>query len=201
MAVRVEENIDRMCAALESATESLYSGAARVDVEVDAMNVSLTERCYDLIAREAPVAGDLRLVVSVVRMLNELERISDHCVHICRDAIGDDVADDQSRLYDLLRTMANENAERFHLARVAWGAMDLDCAEQLAKGSSLFEALHSRLVRELLELHGDSAVGIALRTSSMGRSLERISDHISVIGARLRYLITGDPRHLAAEIR
>ena len=41
------------------------------------MNVSLTERCYDLLGREAPVASDLRFVVSVLRVLGELERIGD----------------------------------------------------------------------------------------------------------------------------
>lgn len=201
MFVRVEENLDRMRGALSGEWDGVEAQALRVDDEVDAMNVSLTERCYEIIAREAPVASDLRLIVSVVRMLNELERISDHAVRICHDAGGAELAADPTRLYDLLLTMADEAIERFHTARRAWGAMDLDLAVDLAHGSPLAEALHARLVRELLELDGPTAVELALRASSIGRSLERICDHTSVIGARLRYLVTGDPRHLAAEIR
>ena len=79
--------------------------------------------------------------------------------------------------------------------------MDLDLAVGLAQGSPLAEALHARLVRELLDLEGPTAVELALRAAGIGRSLERICDHTTIIGARLRYLITGDPRHLAAEIR
>lgn len=201
MAVRVEENLDRMRTALAGESDGFEDQALRVDDEVDAMNVSLTERCYEIIAREAPVASDLRLIVSVVRMLNELERISDHAVRVCHDAGGAELAQDPTRLYDLLLTMADEAIERFHTARRAWGAMDLDLAVVLAQGSPLAEALHARLVRELLDLEGPYAVELALRAAGIGRSLERICDHTTIIGARLRYLITGDPRHLAAEIR
>lgn len=201
MAVRVEENLDRMRLALEGDVAGVGAAAERVDRDVDAMNVSLTERCYELIAREAPVASDLRLIVSVVRVLNELERISDHAVRICHDAAPVELAHSDTRLYDLLVTMADEVVARFHVARQAWGAMDRDLAEELANGSTLAEALHARLIRELLDLHGPDAVGVALRAAAVGRSLERMCDHTTIIGARLRYLITGDPAHLAAETR
>jgi phosphate transport system protein len=201
MAVRVEENLERMRVALEGEVPGLDLEAARVDREVDAMNVSLTERCYLLIAREAPVASDLRLIVSVVRVLNELERISDHAVRICHDAAPVALAQSDSRLYDLLVTMSDEVVARFHVARQAWGSMDRDLAEELANGSTLAEALHSRLIRELMDLYGPDAVSIALRAAAIGRSLERMCDHTTIIGARLRYLITGDPAHLAAETR
>ncbi|MBK5223591.1 MAG: phosphate signaling complex protein PhoU [Acidimicrobiia bacterium] len=201
MAVRVEQNLERMRAALEEGAPSLHAEAARVDREVDAMNVSLTERCYELIAREAPVASDLRLIVSVVRVLNELERISDHAVRICSDADGEALAPPGSRLYDLLITMGDEALERFHVALRASGSNDLDLAEGLATGSPLSDALHARLIRELLDIDGPDAVADALRVAAVARSLERISDHTSVVGARVRYLITGDPAHLAAESR
>lgn len=201
MAVRVEENLERMRYALTDSSARLGDEAAEVDVAVDAMNVSLTERCYVLIAREAPVASDLRLIVSVVRVLNELERISDYVVQVCAMSPTGDLAGDQSRLYDLIVTMSDEVIDRFHTARRAWGSMDLELAEQLARGSKLLTALHARLISELLELDGHDAVPLALHAAGVGRSLERICDHTSVIGARLRYLITGDPAHLAAEIR
>lgn len=201
MAVRVEENLERMRLALTDGTVHLGTEAAEVDQQVDAMNVSLTERCYDLIGRQAPVASDLRLIVSVVRVLNELERISDHAVHVCHEAATTHRAAEHSRLYDLVLTVADEMIDRFHTARRAWGAMDLDLAEELAVGSPLSQALHTRLIRELLDLEGADAVLVALSTASVGRSLERIGDHTTTIGARVRYLITGDPTHLAAEIR
>jgi len=201
MAVRVEQNLDRMRNALDDGATWPHLEAVRVDGEVDAMNVSLTERCYELIAREAPVASDLRLIVSVVRVLNELERISDHAVRICRDAGGPPLAAPGTRLHDLLVTIGDEVLARFHVALRAWGSNDLDLAEDLATGSPMADALHARLIGELLDIDGPDAVGSALRIAAVGRSLERISDHTAVVGARIRYLITGDPAHLAAEMR
>ena len=199
MAVRVEENLERMQQALQQPWSDRSVEVAEVDVEVDAMNVSLTERCYELIVREAPVASDLRLVVSVVRMLNELERISDHSVAVCRSTGAATPVD--GPIVDLLSTMADEVIARFRTARQAWGALDLPRAEELAAGSPLAEALHARLVHELMELKGPEAIATALAAADVGRSLERICDHTTVIGARVRYLVTGDPDHLAAEVR
>ena len=58
-----------------------------------------------------------------------------------------------------------------------------------------------RLTTELLRVDGADPVPLALRTAEAGRALDRIGDHVTIIGARLRYLITGDPHHLAAEVR
>ncbi|MFP4513597.1 MAG: phosphate signaling complex PhoU family protein [Acidimicrobiales bacterium] len=200
MAVKVEQNLGRMQTALAGAPHDLAGEAATVDREVDAMNVSLTERCYELIVREAPVASDFRLIVSVVRVLNELERISDHSVSVAGSVSGE-LVDTHPNLHDLLLTMCDEVMARYHTALRAWGAMDLLLAEELAAGSPMAEALHSRLVQELVGLTGTNAIKLALETAAIGRSLERVSDHTTVIGARLRYLITGDPAHLAAEVR
>jgi phosphate transport system protein len=200
MAVEVEENLERMRAALAESAPDLSGESSKVDVQIDGMNVSLTERCYELMIREAPVASDFRLIMSVIRVLNELERISDHSVSIARVA-PTRLAEVEPNLHDLLLTMTDEVIHRFHAARLAWATMDLDLVEDLAAGSVLGEALHARLVRELVGLSGPDAVSLALETASVGRSLERICDHTTTIGARVRYLITGDPAHLAAEVR
>lgn len=200
VAVKVEENLERMRAALDDPSVDHGAEAARVDREIDAMNVSLTERCYELIIREAPVASDFRLIMSVLRVLTELERISDHAVTVAEHVpVG--LVEIEPNLDDLMRTMADEVVDRFHTARWAWGAQDLALAEELVRGSRLAEALHHRLVRELVGLHGPTAVELALQSAAAARSLERIGDHTSIIGARLRYLITGDPVHLAVEVR
>ena len=57
------------------------------------------------------------------------------------------------------------------------------------------------LMAELLRLRGDDAVAIATSSLIAGRALERIADHAAIVGARLRYLLTGDPEHLTAEVR
>lgn len=199
MAVRVDDVLGVMERALEHPWSSLGTEAEAIDVEVDAMNVSLTGRCYELLLRESPMATDLRLVVSVVRVLNELERISDAAVAACRTV--DETTSPGGSIGDLLATLADEVVRRYRLALQAWGSLDLHRAEELVGGSRLVDALHVRLVRELMELDGTAAVPTAVAAAGIGRSLERISDHTTVIGARIRYLVTGDPAHLAAEVR
>src|SRR2546423_1805110 len=69
MAVRVDQNLERMRDVLERGDNSVVQTALTADDEIDAMNVSLAERCYDPLRREAPVASDLRFIVSVLRVL------------------------------------------------------------------------------------------------------------------------------------
>jgi phosphate transport system protein len=201
MAVRVDENLERMRTFLADGNAHLAEQAVATDDAIDAMNVSLTERCYDLIAREAPVASDLRFVVSVLRVLSELERIGDLALRVCKVAPDWQLLRCGGATFDLLLSMSDSAVEQYRAALRAWSAQDLSLATSLASSSLVMEAQNERLMRELLRLQGPEAVPCALRTLVVGRALDRIADHASIIGARLRYLITGDPNHLATEIR
>ena len=84
MGVRVDQNLERMRSVLHHGDLREAELALAADDEIDAMQVSLTERCYDLLAREQPVASDLRLIVSVVRITAELERIGDLALRVVK---------------------------------------------------------------------------------------------------------------------
>jgi phosphate transport system protein len=201
MAVRVDENLERMRTFLADGDAGLAEQAVATDDAIDAMNVSLTERCYDLIAREAPVASDLRFIVSVLRVLSELERVGDLALRVCKVAPDWPLLRCGGTTFDLLLSMSDSAVEQYRAALRAWSAQDLGLATSLASSSPVMEAQNERLMRELLRLEGPDAVPCALRTLVVGRALDRIADHAAIIGARLRYLITGDPDHLATEIR
>ena len=72
---------------------------------------------------------------------------------------------------------------------------------ELAAGSPSMTGHRDRLTAELLLLDRPDAVPLALATTTAGQAFDRIADHASVMGARLRYLLTGDPDHLVAEVR
>ncbi|HEV3225763.1 MAG TPA: phosphate signaling complex protein PhoU [Acidimicrobiales bacterium] len=201
MAVRVDQNLERMREVLERGDVKVVDVALAADDEIDAMNVSLTERCYDLLRREAPVASDLRFVVSVLRVLSELERIGDLALRVIKLAPDFDLLVSNPPTYDILRAMDDQVIERYRDALRAWASMDLQLATELATNSRSMDLFYERLLAELLRLSGDDAARVAIATFATGRSLERISDHAAIIGARLRYLLTGDPDHLAAEVR
>ena len=201
MAVRVDQNLERMREVLERGDVAVVEIALLADDEIDAMNVSLTERCYDLLRREAPVASDLRFVVSVLRVLSELERIGDLALRVIKLAPDFTLIASNSASYDILRSMCDQVIDRYRNALRAWASLDLDIASELATNDRSMDVFYERLLSELLRLSGDEAVRVAITTFAAGRALERIGDHATIIGARLRYLLTGDPDHLAAEVR
>jgi phosphate transport system protein len=201
MAVRVDQNLERMRNVLASGDAEAAVLAINADDDIDAMNVSLTERCYELIAREAPVASDLRFVVSVLRVLGELERIGDLALRVVKLAPDWELMRTGERTFDILLSMADMAVGQYRTALRAWSAQDLLLADELARSVRSMDPTTDQLMRELLRLEGPDAVACAVRTLTAGRALDRIADHASIIGARLRYLLTGNPDHLATEIR
>ena len=103
--------------------------------------------------------------------------------------------------YDILVSMADTSVEQFRRALRAWSGQDLALADELARSGAVLDLANTALVRALLDLEGPSAVPAALHSLVIGKALDRIADHSAIIGSRLRYLLTGDPGHLAAEIR
>ncbi len=201
MGVRVDENLERMREVLRTGDARLAALGVNADDDIDAMNVSLTERCYDLLRREAPVASDLRVVVSVVRMLTELERVGDLALRVMKLAPDHALLSSHDAIADILSVMADQSIESYRLALRAWSTEDLAIATQLAAGGNSMGIYRERLTAELLRLSEPDAVAVALVATTAGQAFDRIADHASIMGARLRYLITGDPDHLAAEVR
>jgi phosphate transport system protein len=201
MAIRVDQNLERMRDVLEQGDAAIVAVALTADDEIDAMNVSLTERCYDLLRREAPVASDLRFIVSVLRVLSELERIGDLALRVIKLAPDYELIASNPPTYDILRAMADQVIDRYRDALRAWATLDLVVATELATPARSMDVFYERLLAELLRLTGQDAARVAITTFAAGRALERIGDHATIIGARLRYLLTGNPDHLAAEVR
>jgi phosphate transport system protein len=201
MGVRVDENLERMRIVLRTGDELLAASSFAADDDIDAMNVSLTERCYLLLGREAPVASDLRFIVSVVRIISELERVGDLALRVVKLWPEQPVLRETGVVWDILLTLADEAVELFRTALRAWSTQDLGLATTLATQGRGLDLYYERLVIELQRLQGTDAVRVAMDALVAGRALERIADHSAIIGARLRYLITGEPAHLAAEVR
>lgn len=201
MGVRVDQNLERMREVLQTGEQRLADLGVNADDDIDAMNVSLTERCYDLMRREAPVASDLRFIVSVVRILAELERVGDLALRVLKLAPEQPLLASNQATHDILTVMADQAVDLYRTALRAWAAEDLTLATELAAGAPSMAVHREQLTTQILRLEGPNAVPLALAASAAAQSFDRIADHASIMGARLRYLITGDPDHLAAEVR
>ncbi|MCU0296523.1 MAG: hypothetical protein MUD05_10780 [Candidatus Nanopelagicales bacterium] len=201
MGVLVDQNLERMREVLSTGSTEIARRALEVDDDIDAMNVSLTERCYDVLALENPMASDLRLVVSVIKYTGSLERIGDLSLRVVKLAPEWGLIKGNPETYDMLQTMADLAVERYRDAERAWASEDLPLADRLAAGSENMAHLSEALATALLRLSGEDAVPTALHSLSVGHSLQRISDHCTLLGRRIQYLLTGDKGHLAAEVR
>jgi phosphate transport system protein len=203
MGVRVDQNLERMREVLRSGDEEVAAVALAADDEIDAMHISLLERCYDLLGREAPVASDLRFVVSVVRILSELERVGDLALRVVKMAPHVEAMSHTGETWDVLLTMVDTAVEQYRTALRAWSAQDLVLAVDLVEHAPPLFAFQERLIGSLrLGDRGDAeAVRLAMSMFVIAQAADRIADHAAIIGSRLRYLITGEPAHLAAEVR
>ena len=97
--------------------------------------------------------------------------------------------------------MVDLAVEQYRTALRAWSAQDLGLASQLADQRPPAETYHERLLAELQRLRGPESAAMAMGIYIVGQAADRVADHAAIIGARLRYLITGEPAHLAAEVR
>lgn len=201
MAVRVAQNLERMLASVRDGDEAAGQAALASDDDIDAMLVSLTARCYDLLARESPVAGDLRFVVSVLRVLEELERIGDLALRVVKQTDDHAVLAGQPAILDRLVAMATLALDLHRTSVDAWSAQDVNVAFGLVERSREMDDHYRLLVEDLLALEGADSARVAIVAVVMGRALGRIGDHTVIVGERLRYLLTGDPAYLASEVR
>lgn len=203
MGVRVDQNLERLRQVLDDSDPAgeIVAVAYACDDDIDGMHMSLLERCYSLLGREAPVASDLRFLVCVVRILSEFERVGDLSLRVIKLAPNIGRLRSCGAAWDIVHTLLESAIDQYRTALRAWSAQDLGLATELIEHPPRLGLLHERLVSELRRLDEPDAVSIAMQLSAAAQAADRIADHAAIIGARLRYLITGEAAHLAAEVR
>jgi phosphate transport system protein len=201
LAARVSTALSRMHEVLRTGDRDLAAAAIADDDQIDAMVVSLTERTYDLIRRESPVAFDLRYLVSVLRVLEELERVGDLSLRVVKQAPAQPLLAERARIFGILDGMATVAEQLFRVGLDAWSSQDATLAGHIRDRSTAMDDHYKALLDEILVLDGPDAVHLAITAVLIGRALERIADHTVVVGERLGYLLTGDPAYLASEVR
>lgn len=172
------------------------------DDEIDARSVDLEERCYQLLALQAPVAGDLRQLVAVVKMIGEIERSADLTVNIAkasRRIYGHEL---DPKVRGLIARMGEQAQQLFVAALESFESNDAAKAAALDDMDSFLDGLQRELVRRILETHAESDMDlqVAIQLAMVARFYERIGDHAVNIGERVRYLVDGwMPEHKGAE--
>lgn len=172
------------------------------DDEIDAITVEIEERCYRMIALQAPVAGDLRQLVSILKMVGDIERSADLTVNICKAARRIYGHELDPRMRGIISRMSDQAQQLFTAALESFQERDDSKAAAIDDMDSFLDGLQRELVRTILESRDDSPIDlqVAIQMAMVARFYERIGDHAVNIGERVRYLVTGWlPEHKGAE--
>jgi phosphate transport system protein len=166
------------------------------DDEIDERYFAIEEGIQSLLARQTPVAVDLRLVLAILHNNLHLERMGDYCVTIAKlTKLVDDVTPPDSTLVEGFEEMGGRAEEMIRVALQSFADRDLERAESLVELDELIDRANRRVVGHVLTLGGDEAQREwGLRMILVSRSLERIGDHAVDIGEQTALLVTGEFR-------
>ena len=184
--------------ALARGDDELADEVIGFDDEIDHRYVRIEEGVQSLLARQTPVAVDLRLVLAVLRINLHLERMADYCVTVAKLTKlmgGLDVTGDA--ILDSLEDMGQRAEQMIRVALDAFAERDIEKARSLHDLDELIDRANRRAVEDVLNL-GDSMDEreYGLRMLVVSRCVERIGDHAVDIGEQIAYLVTGDFREL-----
>jgi phosphate transport system protein len=184
--------------ALARGDDELADEVIGFDDEIDRRYVEIEEGVQSLLARQTPVAVDLRLVLAVLRINLHLERMADYCVTVAKltKLMGKlDVSGEA--ILSSLEDMGQRAEQMIRVALDAFADRDLEKAQSLHDLDELIDRANRGAVENVLAL-GDSLEEreYGLRMLVVSRCVERIGDHAVDIGEQVAYLVTGDFREL-----
>jgi phosphate transport system protein len=165
------------------------------DDDVDQCYVAIEESIQSLLARQTPVATDLRLVLALLHTNLHLERMADYSVTIAKlTKLVADVEGDPM-LMQTLQEMGDRAEEMTRVALDALANRDLAAAESLVDLDELIDRSNRRFVERVVEVVGEPGLREwVLRMVIVSRTLERIGDHAVDIGEQTAYLLTAEFR-------
>ncbi|MCY4421311.1 MAG: phosphate signaling complex protein PhoU [Gammaproteobacteria bacterium] len=194
----VEKQVQNALLALTRADSSLAEDVATSDYRINAMEVAIDEECTQVIARRQPAASDLRLVVTVIKCITDLERIGDEAEKIGRHAV-ELAAIERTPTYFLeIKHLGDQVCKMLHDSLDALARMDVDNAFVIAQGDRAINDEYDALTRQLITymMEDPRTIKRSLRVMWCARSLERIGDHAKNICEYVIYTVAGkDIRH------
>ena len=190
--------IERSIQALVKLDMELACQVIQGDDAIDELEVLLEERCVVLIARQQPLAKDLRILSTGLKISTDLERIGDHAFDIAKIAkrLGEGGNGHIKPLLDIPR-MAALATQMLRDALTAYVNMDVELADKVCQADDEVDALYNQLFRELLTymLADPAVINDATQLIFVARYLERVADHTTNIAEWVIYLQTGQRLH------
>ena len=181
--------------AVQESDRELADEVIAFDDEIDSRYVQIEEGIQMLLARQTPVASDLRLVLAMLHINLHLERMADYCVTIAKLTKLSPEVDPNPRLLEGFEEMGSRAEEMIRVALDSFERRDLPGAESLVDLDELIDRANRRVVEQLLALGAEPEMReYGLRMVLVSRALERIGDHAVDVGEQTAYLLTAEFR-------
>jgi len=181
--------------ALEQQDDELADEVIAFDDEVDRCYFGIETGIQSLLARQAPAAQDLRLVLAILHDNLHLERMADYCVTVAKLTKLVRIETPDTTLMDAFEEMGSRAEEMIQVAMQSFSDRDADTAETLVELDEVIDRANRRAVQHLLSLGQDPEVlEWGMRMILVSRCLERIGDHAVDIGEQTAFLVTGQFR-------
>ncbi|MBM4445635.1 MAG: phosphate signaling complex protein PhoU [Chloroflexi bacterium] len=188
----VGKAIERSTEALKKRDLELARQVIADDGNINSKRFEIEEKCIELIITQQPMAGDLRIIVAVLNIVVDLERMGDHAEGNARIAvmIGDEPP--LKPLIDLPR-MAQKTVEMLHRSLDAFIERDGEAAKKVSDEDDEVDQLYDQVFRELLTFMAEDTrtISRATRLIWVAHNLERSADRVTNICERVVYVVTG----------
>jgi phosphate transport system protein len=193
MGGNVEKAIDDACSAVILRDPTRFQLVHRIEKKINEQQMEMDQACFNLLARQAPVATDLRLILAVVKINNDLERMGDQAVNI--SYAGEDylrrpalkVSIDLQPMADDVKAMVKDSLDAFVRRDVALSKRVLERDDRIDGFNRKIRDLMKEQMREDI-----SAIEACLDMVSISKNLERVADHATNIAEEVIFLTTGD---------
>jgi len=199
----VESQIQLAVEALVSGDAALMSRVIGEDHRVNALEVEIDESCNHIIARRQPAARDLRMIMTVIKTITDLERIGDEAEKIARMA---KLLSQKERLllprYTEIRRAAELALDMLRKSLDAFARLDLSMAGQVVRQDELVDEEFRAIMRYLITfmMEDPRTISIALEILFIAKAIERIGDHAKNMSEYVVYMVKGrDVRHVTVE--
>jgi phosphate transport system protein len=186
--------------AMQRATSALLDGdlagaesVISADPHVDALREETEQRCFQMIARQQPVATDLRVLITSIHMVTDLERMGDLALHIAKIArlrypeiaVPADIRDVISQMGSVAMSLVTKVAD-------VLDGRDIELAQAIEAEDDSMDALHRKLFTLLLSPNWSHGTEAAIDMTLLGRYYERYADHAVAVARRVIFIVTGE---------
>ncbi|MGH1329488.1 MAG: phosphate signaling complex protein PhoU [Paracoccaceae bacterium] len=190
----VEANIADAARSLETRDEELADKVRKADKQIDTLEEQVNEEAARLIALRGPIAGDLRTVLSVMKISGNLERCGDYAKNLAKrtgvllqmEPVGGSPKS--------IRRMAREVEQMLKMALDAYIQRDVDLAEQVRARDLDVDQMYTAIFREFLTymMEDPRNITACMHLHFIAKNIERMGDHATSIAEQVIYLVTGE---------